>query len=377
LAGLVECRPRLGVGEDASNRLHGNMGAVRSRRVVCLIAAVLLGAACTSGAAVSTTTSSPATSTTTSLPTVDLSATPAGWVAVAYGDGQISVPASWSVQYLGSGCFSVVRPGTVWIGVGVGPLPTGCPPPFAVKDATLLHLHRLTRPSDAWAGETPFQLNDLVVYRGDGDDPYIGGYDSPGHSYDYIVPALGVEVKAVGPRARQIIDTLTRSPRGVALASGPATSVPPSWRSVTFAGLRLSVPATWTVRRTRTWNICGPVQIALSKGVILDTDQTFLRLPCVSPPLHAVMPSDGVRVDSGRRGPTGSFSPGGTCLRLHGLSACPSSTPDYSILLLRVTVAISRYERQLPLRARPVYVSIGLAGNGLVARAILYSLRAA
>jgi hypothetical protein len=39
----------------------------------------------------------------------------------------------------------------------------------------------------------------------------------------------------------------------------------------------------------------------------------------------------------------------------------------YSILLLKVTVAGSK----------PVYVSIGLAGNGMIARTILYSLRAA
>ena len=31
----------------------------------------------------------------TKLPVVDLSATPAGWVPVAYGDAQISVPATW------------------------------------------------------------------------------------------------------------------------------------------------------------------------------------------------------------------------------------------------------------------------------------------
>ena len=49
---------------------------------------------------------------------------------------------------------------------------------------------------------------------------------------------------------------------------------------------------------------------------------------------------------------------------------CPSATPDYSILLLRVTVPAGP-------RPKPVYVSIGLAGNGMIARRILYSLRAA
>src|ERR1035438_9963078 len=56
------------------------------------------------------------------------------------------------------------------------------------------------------------------------------------------------------------------------------------------------------------------------------------------------------------------------CLDLHGLTACPATSPAYSVLVLRVTV---------PRRAKPVYVSIGLSGDGIVARTILYSLRAA
>jgi len=53
-------------------------------------------------------TANPATTSTTgnhskTLPSVDLSATPAGWVPVADGDAQMSVPAAWSVLY-NSGC---------------------------------------------------------------------------------------------------------------------------------------------------------------------------------------------------------------------------------------------------------------------------------
>ena len=54
--------------------------------------------------------------------------------------------------------------------------------------------------------------------------------------------------------------------------------------------------------------------------------------------------------------------------RASGVSACPATSPPYSILVLKVTV---------PGHKQPVYVSIGLAGNGMVARTILYSLRAA
>jgi hypothetical protein len=55
-------------------------------------------------------------------------------------------------------------------------------------------------------------------------------------------------------------------------------------------------------------------------------------------------------------------------LSIHGLTVCPATSPAYSVLVLKVTV---------PGRSKPVFVSIGLAGNGMVARTILYSLRPA
>jgi hypothetical protein len=60
-----------------------------------------------------------------------------------------------------------------------------------------------------------------------------------------------------------------------------------------------------------------------------------------------------------------SFS--GQCLKVNELRVCPATSPVYSILVLKVSV---------PGRSKPVYVSISLAGNGMIARTILYSLRA-
>jgi hypothetical protein len=82
----------------------------------------------------------------------------------------------------------------------------------------------------------------------------------------------------------------------------------------------------------------------------------------------AQQPRNGVLLDSGLSPllVAGSFSK--HCLKLGGLTVCPATSLPYSILVLRVTV---------PGRSKTVYVSIGLAGNGMVARTILYSLRAA
>lgn len=108
-------------------------------------------------------------------------------------------------------------------------------------------------------------------------------------------------------------------------------------------------------------------------SVVLDTDVAVDVQGCPAalnnaPPVRS--PSNGLRIDTGPAFlsvQTFRFA-SGDCLKLHGMTACPATAPDYSILVLRVSV---------PGRSKPVFVSIGLAGDGMVARAILYSLRAA
>ena len=175
-----------------------------------------------------------------------------------------------------------------------------------------------------------------------------------------------------------MVYTLTRSPRSVALAKGPVPSVPSSWRSVTFGGIRLSIPASWPVQKESLFFLTcfsGPAEgySLLHASVVLDTDVAVDVHGCLAtrnsaPPLRS--PSNGLRIDTGPaflRVQTFRFA-SGDCLDLRGLTACPATSPDYSILVLRVT---------MPGRSKPVFVSIGLAGNGMVARTILYSLRAA
>jgi hypothetical protein len=62
-------------------------------------------AACTSSqTVVLTTTTTTTVATTKPLPAVDASATPGGWMPVAFGDAQISVPSTWRVLYNSSEC---------------------------------------------------------------------------------------------------------------------------------------------------------------------------------------------------------------------------------------------------------------------------------
>ena len=202
---------------------------------------------------------------------------------------------------------------------------------------------------------------------------YLGRSRTTLHVY---VPSLGVELTAAGLLAHRVVYTLTRSPRAVVLAHGPAPVVPSSWRSVAFTGLRFSVPASWPIERTLVTPGLGTICLSapgvafVSTTVTLSTDKRPLVPPgCALVSPKPQEPENGVQVDAGlRTEPMVTLSFSSHCLHLHGLTACPATSAAYSILVLRVTV---------PGRSKPVFVSIGLGGNGLVARAILYSLRPA
>ena len=286
----------------------------------------------------------------------------------------MSVPATFLVLFPGQNpCELPPSSGAIF----VAPRPTTgpCPPtnpafpistfPTSVR---LVSMHHFPVPQP---GKKPTVRNGVLGYRGPN-----GSLSPRGGPFIYYAPSLDIEVIAGGPMAIRVIDTLTRSPRSVALAKGPAPPVPSYWRSVTFAGMRFSVPASWPVERTPVTSLIGqncatpPGATFSQSAVTLSTDTRPIEFPsCPYIPPIPKHPSDGVQVDSGLRvEPIVPLSFSAHCLDLHGLTACPASSPGYSILVLRVTV---------PGRIKPVFVSIGLAGNGMIARTILYSLRAA
>jgi hypothetical protein len=231
-------------------------------------------------------------------------------------------------------------------------------------------------PSVAFVQKRSTMLNGVRVSRLLTAVTYVG----------YYAESLGVEVIAQGLLAKRILTTLTRSPRAVALASGSTPAVQSDWKTLTYQGLAFAAPAWWPVTRTL-YNYGVDTPCASSPGVgfvnggagggevVLSTDRVLAAFPCaVWGNQGPVYPGDGVEVDAGSKtlselameGLHLAFSK--RCDVLHGLTACPATSPAYSVLVLRVTV---------PGRATPVYVSIGHSGGGIVARTILYSLRAA
>ena len=295
------------------------------------------------------------------LPAVDLSATPAGWVPVAFGNAQLSVPAAWWVLYDSPPCPTGSPTGEVFVNPPPGAF--ACPLEIAPGPSTTVSFGPPRSPLSTVLGH-PEVINGISVY------PYPTG---PPRSY--LVPSLGVEITVDGPLGQRVLHTLTWSPRSVVFASGSSPVVPSSWQQVTFAGLRFSAPENWPVNRTQVTPglgaICGEQGVAFSDTTVtLSTDaRPLLRPPCPLIRPTPQQPENGVQVDSGlRTEPTVTLSLSAHCLVLHGLTACPATSPAYSILVLRINV---------PGRDKPVFVSIGLAGNGMVARTILYSLRAA
>jgi hypothetical protein len=319
-------------------------------------------AACTNSPTVSpTTTTRPLNVNVISTTAVDTEATPTGWVPVAFGDAQVSVPISFFVWYPGMNpCeLSFSKPNSLFLGPGAAAY-RACvgPTEIAFGPADL---------GSQSSRESPVRLHGIQMYA-----LRLKGV------LRYYVPSLGVEVTAVGPLARRILDTLTRSPRAVVLASGPEPVVPSYWNRLIYQGLAFAAPRSWPVIRT-TQNMgighCSNTgAIFYGPNVILSTDNGIAVFRCVDPEPTPQLPQDGVQVDVGTRTLSQLAEQGlrlvfsEHCLKVNGLKACPATSPAYSILVLKVTV---------PGRSKPVYVSIGLAGNGMAARTILYSLRAA
>jgi hypothetical protein len=293
------------------------------------------------------------------LPVVDLAATPAGWLPVAFGDAQVSVPPTWVVMthaWCGAWKSPIVQ-------LGVIRQDMMCPVAGSLPAVRITPLGPIPAP---YRQEQPVLLNGISVLLG----PKVG------ESISYFVPSLHVELWATDGAGTRVTDTLAVSPRAVVLASGPVTAIPSSWQSVTFAGLRFSVPRPWPLVRTPLNHGVGQPcytngEVFFEPRVVLSTDGLIAALKCAEPSAEPQNPQDGLQVDTGslaltEEGLTLTFSK--HCLDLHGLTACPATSPAYSILVLRVTV---------PGGDTPVYVSIGLSGDGMVARTILYSLHPA
>ena len=129
------------------------------------------------------------------LPAVDLAATPAGWVPVAFGNAQISVPSTWCVVYNSPPCPTGSPPGEVFVEPPPGVF--HCPAETTPGPSTTVRFGPPTSPHSTVLGH-PEVINGIFVY------PYPTG---PPRSY--LVPSLSVEITVDGPLGQRVLHTLT------------------------------------------------------------------------------------------------------------------------------------------------------------------------
>lgn len=305
---------------------------------------------------------------------VDLAATPSGWVPVDYKNLQLSVPASWA--FATAHCPGHAPAGEVFL-QGIAPTTKPCQVPLSsVTVATMQDSATSRLPSHSE------ELNGIEVY-------FAGGKPNSSMSITGLVPNLGVQVTIDAHALNtRILHTFSYSPRAVALAGGPRPPVPSSWHSVTFAGLSMSVPADWPVKGEEGWGSPTGIPSDLtfadlatssdtstvdtSPSVILDTGVYDFYVECGGcvPPTRGASgwdttPIDGLLIDSGNIGPSLDDVPSrAACLHLNGLTACPTANDVYGVLVISADFDGSP----------PIPVEIGLSGDGIVARTILDSI---
>jgi hypothetical protein len=334
----------------------------RTSATATLLLLVVLTAACgghpSSSSRTSTRTSDSTTgSKVTSVPEVDPAATPKGWDPVDFGEAQISVPPSWVISL--DPCFFLQPAGTAYLRLANSPS-YNCPP----KSQDEVDLLPLPVPAPNTRTELAHEIHGL--------DLYSASPDAPGDTA-WLAPSLRVELILKGPLSTRVLDTITLSPRVVALA-GPERSPPPvpsSWHRVSFGGISVAVPPSWPVETSSDWSFgCSPLDLTITtSSVVMNSGVESGTPACTGTPFHRIpLPKDGVVIDPGPYGPLPGDSGFGTCIHVSSVTACPTTSDIYGALVL---------ELHTPSRIKPVAIDIGLAGDGVIAQTILDSIRAA
>jgi hypothetical protein len=159
------------------------------------------------------------------------------------------------------------------------------------------------------------------------------------------------------------------TPKSTVIAPASSGSVPSSWKKVTFGPLSLYAPGSWPVVSQKAWGDCGTAGQPMfsDSSVVLDSGSSELFYHCPAITLKSsIAPVLGLVVDPGLYGPLSGGGDFGTCMSVNDLTVCPTATDYGGILVLAVRV---------PGQSRPVAVEIGLAGHGVLAHTILYSMR--
>jgi len=295
------------------------------------------------------------------LPTVATNQTSPGWIALPYGNIQISVPATWAIGVLDCPGLTQADGWVSLVGVTATNPPTACPSEASVPPNLVFFG---PNPASAPGPASEITVNGFDAYK------VTSSGSAGGPSYFVPFPSLNTAISLEGPMASSVLHTLTYSPRAVALASGAAPPILSSWHRISFGGISAAVPKGWPVLNEEGWGGCPPTNLSLRRtDVVLTTGTIEEAPPCAPLPAVGVeRATDGLLVDPGRYGPTETeTTTAESCIEVNHLSVCPTRADRYGVLVASVHV---------PGHSGAVAIEIGLAGDGMTARTILRSVRA-
>lgn len=291
---------------------------------------------------------------------------PTGWVPVAFGSLQISVPATWRVVQAGASACGTPPPGVVlsdW-----NARAQWCPPGMGTTSplTTIVVLSRTDRLIEAPRRSSVVHGIALTeglasVTPGTRDEPM----STPNGEGAYLALRQDIEVTISGPPAPNVLQTLGYSARANAMASGSGPGVSASWRRVSYDGMRFAAPPTWPIEHLTTappctndvsmnWQRQPSVTIATGRPL-----PTSCPLPIAD--IEPVEPVNGIEVDAWN----GSYRGGSQCAprQQAGLRMCLDESSPGSILYVKVTEP----------SGKTFGVQIGLGGDGRIARTLLRS----
>ncbi len=278
---------------------------------------------------------------------------------MTFGDAQFSIPRDWSVTQSDIPyCGDVDEHGTVFLGARTLRLPDGDVCLGASSNEVLV---------SSLSPGVPHPSTGSIEVNGIAVDKVIhplsnGSLNSV--SVEYLAPSLGVEIKGRGPKARQVLATLTHSPLALVTSTAPLSATPKAWKKVNAGGISMAVPPSWTV--THAGFFCEGMMP--STVYLLHADETYaISCPAIGIAVgHQALSVPSAAILSGRQ--TASFEGGKATLliTINGLTlhVLPSSEIGHVL-----TTSID-----VPGHPSPTVVELGLPGNGEVARTILDSI---
>jgi hypothetical protein len=340
-----------------------------------LLAAVLVGVVALGAQAAGRANASPPRAPRTA---VDTATVPRGWLPFSFGYIQMAVRPTWDLWYSQSVPLDCPTgfSGPVLL-IYTSPSPDNPPRPDCAggrpSDTTVLVWYPATLKNAKALRHQ--QINGIAV-----DGPKVVG-----KWQEMSLPKLGIVIYTEGPRALAVLRTLSYSARAALSKLVPAPAVPPDWGWLIGDGLQFAVPSSWAIDHragrlpqldsdSPLWLLASTVlfysggQPSFVGGNEVSEGGTALGLADDLFDQEGVVLSSPPLTFYGTAYITGPVSE--PCALIHTLKICLS--PGDNTLYGPALYTIRR-----PGSRKVVTLTVGLAGDGLVARTIIGSFRPA